>query len=306
MKIHSKIAIVAVSLNLLIPTATLARDGARGSDDTQVHIENESESPEPSTTPKFRTGGKSDSGKFCTNATKIRDSLTEDTSGKTVALSKNFDKRSEALTSKRAELVKKISENRLKSDSERTRRFTELEAKAQTDAQKAAVKVYETAVLAAIAKHRAAIDAADKTFLDGVAAAVGTRQGDLATAAAKYKAAVTAAVTTAKSSCASGVSSQTVRQTLASSLKSAQNDFAATRKSLEKAKPNLDALKDAHKAAVKQANADFRAELKAAFMTLKATLGKDVSASPSASPSSSPSPSASPSISPTATPSSTN
>ncbi len=299
MKIHSKIAIVALSLNLLVPTATLARDGVESTSSPSPEVHSSDSTNTESKNTEKPSSLQERGQKFCSNGSEVRTKLTAEVEKKSEGLKENFDKRSENLLSKRAELVKKISDNRLKSDVERTNRFAELEAKAKTDAQKAAVKAYEASVLAAIAKHRAAVDAADKIFLDGVIAAVGTRQTDLMTATTAYKAAVAAAIAKAKSSCTAGVDAKTVRQTLAVSLKTAQSNFATARKAADKVHPDLNPLKTAHKAAIKQANADFRASLKTALTALKAALkpaGTTDSADPSESPA--PSESSSPSVSP--------
>ena len=276
MKVHSRIAIVALSLNLLLPTATLAQGGsddlsASPSSSPEVHT---SEAPhtEGSTSGKQTTVKPEDAAKFCANVGKTKENITGSTKEKADKLKEGFDKRTTNIASKRAEITLKVSANRLKSDAERTRRFAELESKAKTDAQKTAVKSYEAAVLAAVAKHRAAVDAADKTFLDGVAIAVGSRQTQLTALTQGYQAAVSLAIVQAKSSCAAGVPAPTVRQNLSTTLKTIHSKFAEARKALEKSKPNLDILKDAHKAAIKQANADFRAALKAAFAQLKAVL----------------------------------
>jgi chromosome segregation ATPase len=261
MKVHSRIAIVALSLNLLLPTATLAMDGSAESSPSpssspEVH-KLESQKTEGSTVVKSTAVKPEDAAKFCTNVTKTKENITGTTKVKADTLKSGFDKRTSSLTTKRAEI---------------THRFAELEAKAKTDAQKAAVKTYEDAVLAAIAKHRAAVDTADKTFLDGVTASVETRQSQLVALTQGYQAAVSLAITQAKVSCSAGVAPTTVRQNLSTTLKTIQAKFTDARKALEKSKPNLDPLKDAHKAAIKQADADFRTALKSAYTALKAVL----------------------------------
>jgi hypothetical protein len=232
----------------------------------------ESQKTEGSTVVKSTAVKPEDAAKFCTNVTKTKENITGTTKVKADTLKSGFDKRTSSLTTKRAEITTKVSANRLKSDAERTHRFAELEAKAKTDAQKAAVKTYEDAVLAAIAKHRAAVDTADKTFLDGVTASVETRQSQLVALTQGYQAAVSLAITQAKVSCSAGVAPTTVRQNLSTTLKTIQAKFTDARKALEKSKPNLDPLKDAHKAAIKQADADFRTALKSAYTALKAVL----------------------------------
>jgi hypothetical protein len=292
MKIPSKIAIVALSLNLLLPTASLAQGGddsssgsshVEASSSPEVHSTEASRSPRPSESPK---GKGEDAAKFCTNVGTFRTNISDDTDKKVEKLKTDFSEHKGEITTKRAELAKSLAEKRVKADAERTQRFKALESKAKTDAQISAVKAYEASVLVAVAKHRAAIDAADKTFIDGVAVAVGTRQTDLSAAAAAYKASMVAAFAQAKTSCAAGASPKSVRETFGASLRAAQAKFVEARKAAEKVRPNLDPLKVAHRAAIKTANTEFRASLKEAFTTLKAVL--DISTSPSPNPSSSP------------------
>ncbi|MEO7617685.1 MAG: hypothetical protein ABIS59_02480, partial [Candidatus Saccharibacteria bacterium] len=198
MKIPSKIAIVALSLNLLIPTASLAQGGDDSTSGTshieasstpEVHSTDASRSPRPSESPKGKGG---DVAKFCTNIGTSRTSVTGDTDKKIEKLKDEFTQHKGEISAKRTQLTKSLAEKRTKADIERTERFKALETKAKTDAQIVAIKAYETSVLAAVAKHRAAVDAADKTFVDGVATAVGTRQTDLSSAIAAYKASVSA------------------------------------------------------------------------------------------------------------------
>ena len=294
MKIHSKIAIVALSLNLLLPTASLARDGISGSESPhpeasgspEVHTTESSRSPRPSESPKGKGG---DATKFCSNFTSSRENVSGDTDKKLDKLKTDFNEHKGEITIKRENLIKSQTEKRAKADAERSERFKALEAKSKTDAQLAATKAYEATVLAAVAKHRAAIDAANKTFIDGVTAAVSTRQTELAAAAASFKASITAAFAQAKASCSAGTDPKTVRETLSTSLKAAQAKFVAARKAIEKVRPNLDPLKAAHHAAIMAANTEFRTTLKTAFATLKAALGITTSPSPSPSASASPS-----------------
>jgi hypothetical protein len=292
MKVHSRVAVVALALNLLVPTATLAQEGAENTNQVQATA---SPSPTPKVDTRSAEAKAQAAAKFCTNATKIRQNITDESKGKNDSLKANFEERSSKIAAKRIEITAKVSANRLKADQQRTRRFAELEAKATTDEQKAAVKAYEESVLAAIAKHRAAVDAADKIFMDGVMSAVAERQTQLQVASATYTASVAAAVNQAKVSCAAGTKPATVRQTMTTALKNAQDKFRESQKSLSKATPNLNPLKAAHRAAIKQANADFRAELNAAVAKLKVVLG-GASPKASASPSTSPSPSVSPAL----------
>ena len=290
MKIPSKIAIVALSLNLLLPTASFAQESSTGFESPrpeatgspETHTTEASRSPRPSDASKNKH---EDSAKFCTNVGTFRTNISGNTDKKVEKLIDNFNEHKTEISSKRAELINSLVEKRAKADAERAQRFKTLEAKAKTEAQTIAIKTYEATVLAAVAKHRAAIDAADKTFIDGVSAAVGSRQTDLSAAAAAYKTSVAAAFASANTSCAAGTAPKTVRETLSAALKSAQAKFVEARKVAEKARPNLDPLKATHRAAIKAADIEFRTSLKQAFSTLKAVISIKPTQSPSASPS---------------------
>lgn len=295
MKIHSKITVVALALNLLIPTATLAEDGQRSTDSTRSPEVHSSPTTSPSSSTKVEAKG--DVQKFCVNLTSIQTKLGDETSSKSSTLKKDFDDRSTKILSKRIELTAKLATNRTKADAERANKFAELEAKAKSDTQKVAVKAYETSVLAAVAKHRANIDAADKVFLDGVTSSITERQATMLALNKAYQVTVAFAVASAKASCATGVSAKTVRDNLMTTIKTAQAKFTEARKAAEKVHPDLNPLKTAHRAAIKKADQDFRASLKAALTTLKAALAPTKSESdgtnikPTDSPASSPSPS---------------
>lgn len=302
MKTRTRITIVGLAINMLLPTAAFAYEGSsytqstRSPEATSTDSSGRDESRDSSRTDSSGSDRqKADPAKLCTNITDVRKDLTDDSTQKSTKLQENFTERSQKLVQKRTELTQKQAINRTKADDERTRKFAALTAKAKTPEQKLAVENYKTAVLAAIAKHRSDIDAADKVYLDKLIASVTDRQNTLLSFNKLNEFTITLAMSQAKASCAAGIPVKTVRQNLKTALDGAQEKFKEFRKTANKVNPDANTLKAEHKAAIKSANAEFRSSLKAALTTLKSAL-KGASASPKPSTSASPSPSAVPAL----------
>jgi len=206
------------------------------------------------------------------------------------------DKRDEIATKlkeRQTERVANKTEVRAKWDANRADHFAKLQELAQTDAQKQVILKFKQTVSAAIAAHRAAIDAANRTFEDAVKQANLSRKTSLDSAVTTFKNAVKAVYEKAQADCAAGTDTKTVRTNLKTALQSARDTLNASRQSIEAAK-SMQSLIDAHKAAIKKANDDFKAAVAKAladFKTAMAALKPSPSASPSATPSATPSPS---------------
>ncbi|HEY6737032.1 MAG TPA: hypothetical protein VI322_04935 [Candidatus Saccharimonadia bacterium] len=223
----------------------------------------------PSGSPRVRIEG----AMFCNRFTDATGGVSSDLANRFNQLQTQFQQRGDKIKGDFKTVTDTQTNNRSKADAGLAAKFAELEVKATTDDQKAAVTEFEAAIKAAVAARRAAVDAADNTFKQGLLDANATRQAALKAAAADYRAAVQAALDAAKASCAAGTSPATVRDTLKSALDAARAKLEAARKAAGKGDTNLDALKAARKAAVDKANADFRAAVKAALTKLRAALG---------------------------------
>ncbi len=173
----------------------------------------------------------------------------------------------------RSERDTKLEMHRDGWDDHRGERITKLEAKATTDAQKAAVAQFNTTMTAAINARRSAIDTAISTFRTGVDSITGTRVSAVDTAIATFKTARQSALEKAKTDCAAGVDSKTAKATFEASMKAALNTFKAAKTAVIK-KNDVTVLSQARKAAIEKAVADFKVTMDAAQATLKLAFPK--------------------------------
>lgn len=187
----------------------------------------------------------------------------------------------ERKTNRRDELItrkgngrEKLDTFRGEADGNREELIAKLLEKYPDADDQAAINAFEAQIEAAVAKRRAAIDAALTAYLQGVQDTLGSRQDKMASALATMKASIEAAMTQAKADCASGVDKQTVFQTLQASIKAAREKFAADRKASEATSTELEALKKTRETAIKAAIETFKTEAKTARDTLKAALGE--------------------------------
>jgi hypothetical protein len=189
--------------------------------------------------------------------------------GRTDKRAANEKARFEKLAGLRTNRDEKLKENRDGGQAKRDVRYDALVKKADTDAKKAAVTAFKTAVDAATAKRIAAVDAAIKAHRDGVDALIKTKFTSLDTGAGALKTAIDAAITKAKTDCANNVAPQTVRAALVAAAKAAQDIFKANRNDAA-IKTQLEVLNATRKTAVEAAMTTFKADMTAATTALKA------------------------------------
>jgi len=103
--------------------------------------------------------------------------------------------------------------------------ITKLLAKANTDAEKAAIQTFKTSVETAMTQRQTTVDNAVLTYNNAVKNLVSQREDSLTTSGSNFQTNVTAAVTKAQSDCTAGISSTTVRASFLASLKSANQKF---------------------------------------------------------------------------------
>lgn len=158
-------------------------------------------------------------------------------------------------------------------DAHKDERIGKLEAKAKTDAQKAAVAQFKETMTTAINTRRSAIDAAISAFRSGADTVTGTRTTTIDTAITALKAARQAALDKAKADCASGIDAKTAKATFEASMKTALDAFKAAKASVIK-KDDITALAQTRKAAIDKAMNDFKTTMDAAQATLKLAFPK--------------------------------
>ncbi len=125
----------------------------------------------------------------------------------------------------------------------------------------------------AIQTRKAAVDAAVKTFRNGIDTLAQKRQQEQEAAINAFKTATQAAINKAKAACAAGEDAATIKQTFLSEMEAAKNVLQEARKNLEDDKAEMEALKTTRNNALKAAQETFRQTMEQARVQLKAALG---------------------------------
>jgi chromosome segregation ATPase len=211
---------------------------------------------------------------FCLKILDLSSKVDQMITEKIDKLDSKRSERDQGLGVKRAEIDQKLGENRQKWDSNRAEHYTKLQEKADTDAKKQALLNFISAVDTAIANRRAAVNAAQDTFRNGINQLLASREIKVDQITADYKKAIEDAVTKAKSDCSDSSKSAAVRQALKDALRAARQEFTSDKQAIDKLGEQVKALTDARKAAFEKAKADFTAAMDKAKAVLKTAFGE--------------------------------
>ena len=198
---------------------------------------------------------------FCTQFSTKSGNLKKRLADQQAKISKAKQERTTKLAQKQADRDDRLTTKRAQADERRAEQFAKLDGKAITEAQKAAIVAFQESIQTAIAARKAAVDAAMKTFRDGLAAFVTTHQTSVQNITTAYQAAVDAANAKAKNDCADGVAPATVRADFTATMKTAKDKMQTDRKALEKLGSQAESLAKTRNAAVQKAMDDFKAAL---------------------------------------------
>ena len=209
-------------------------------------------------------------GNFCAKI--ANNKLDQQIATKVSRLQSNYQDRQTKITQKRAEQAANWSAKQAQWDTNREQHFAKLEAKAGTDAQKAAVTKFVAAVNVAVRIRRAAVAAAVQAFRTGVDQAILARRSVLITVLDSYYRAVKAALDKAKADCAaSDALDSAIRTAFKNSLKSAQAKMQSEKDKVDKLGETVQGLVNTKKAAMTKAVNDFKTTVEQARIELKAT-----------------------------------
>ena len=169
------------------------------------------------------TENRGDGAQFCTTITKrvVNKNLDDHTAQLEARRQENTQKKDE----KRTERDTKLEQHRDGWDQNHDTRFTKLETKATTDAQRAAIAEFKATVTAAITARRTAVDVAIATFRSGIDALNTSHKGAIDTALANLKTARQAALDQAKANCTAGMDPATAKTTFDTAMKAAGEAF---------------------------------------------------------------------------------
>lgn len=208
---------------------------------------------------------------FCQNIDAIATRITSDMNDKDGHWDGKKTDRFGKISDRRIHRDEVRGDHREMRDVKHDTRIEALMAKADTDAERAAVTKFETTLNNAVETRRAAIDAAVKTFRTGVDNLVNGRFGTLDTNIAAFRAAMEDAIEKAKADCAVDKDPKPEFQ---AAVKAARDNFKTAKPEL--IKEEIKKLADARKVAVDAAVSAFKTTMKAAFEELKTAFGGEI------------------------------
>lgn len=256
-KVNSKrlTAGVAVGIVLLLTTVMPAfAQGIRGT---------------TSIDPEIRVEG---SAAGCTRILQVSETVQARLAARRTELDARRDEVKARVAERRAEHQENANERRQNWDERWEKMILEMEAKAETSAQKAAITQFKIEMRSAFSARQTAIDAATAVFRSNLDKAVTDRKAAVQTTSDALKNAVKAAFDKAKADCTAGVAAPKVRANLKASLETAHAKFRADVQAADKIGTNARALAETRRVAVEKANEVFKAAAFKARETLKADL----------------------------------
>jgi hypothetical protein len=225
--------------------------------------------------PKDIIAGKAQGeAKFCENIDAITSKISSDLIDKGGKFDGKKSDRLAKISERRTHRDETRVDNRAERDVKHDTRIDALMAKADTDAERAAVNTFEATLNSAVNTRRNSVDAAVKTFRTGVDNLVNGKFAALDAAVAAFKSSVESAITTAKADCAANKDPKTVRTTFMASIKSARDAFKDARPEL--IKTEIQTLANARKASIDAAITTFKSTMQNAMETLKTAFGGEI------------------------------
>jgi hypothetical protein len=211
------------------------------------------------------------SGKnFCAQVEKLRMDVDKKVTERMGTVTTRRAERTVSLETRRDDRDMRLRDHRDTRRDNLAEHFTKLEARATTDAERAAVAAFRTAMEAARGERRAAIDAAIAAFRTGTDNVLAERRTAVDTAAKRFEDTTRAAMERARTSCASATADgSAVRTALRADLKNVKDRLRTDRDGLDK-KDALKPLIAARKTAIDKAITDFKAAMEKAKTDLKA------------------------------------
>jgi|GEM_PF-4205317 hypothetical protein len=153
------------------------------------------------------------------------------------------------------------SKNRIQGDTNTERQFKVLEKLATTDASRAAVRTFQSAVSAALTTRRLAFDRALAEYRAGLDRALEERKARIDAAQTAMKQNVESELARMKAECSGGAVTTETRSAFISSLRSIQGRFQFEQRTIEGLAGSLNDLVERKQEAISQADAALRAAL---------------------------------------------
>lgn len=205
---------------------------------------------------------------FCSAVDAFAEKLNKDMTESTARFGAKETDRQVQLDLKIAQQEAERQNSRFTWDNSRDKVYTDLSARASTDAQKAAIKKFRAAVDLAVEARRKSVDKATTDFKSGVDKGISARKTSVEKATLLFKDSADKALSDAKADCTKGVASADARTRYITALEAAQQQLKQSLAQI-KTSDNLRALVSARQAAIEQAAKDFKTAVTKAENTLK-------------------------------------
>ncbi len=172
---------------------------------------------------KGQEGAGTPGANFCTQLSSRAQQFEANISGESTKLEGQVGSGLQQTKGDRQSSDAKLAQDRAKWAADRQARYTTLNAKATTDAQKQAVKAFQTALEAAVTARESAVDAARGTYRAAVDALLVQHKSDVSVVLAAYRSDVQAALATAKNDCTAGKDPATVKSAFQTAMQAARD-----------------------------------------------------------------------------------
>ncbi len=208
---------------------------------------------------------------FCQNIDAIAAKISSDLGNKDSRFDDRKEERSKKIYDKRTTRDVVREEKRSERDDKHDTRIEALMAKADTDAERAAVEKFKQTLEEATKVRREAIDVAVETFRAGVDKLIKDKFVDMDGDLEAFKEAMDEAIAQAKADCAAD---KDPKPAFLAAVKAARDNFKTSKP--EMIKEEIKKLVDARKASVDAAVNTFKTTMKAAFEELKTAFGGEI------------------------------
>ncbi len=205
---------------------------------------------------------------FCSAVDAFAEKLSKDMTESTARFGAKETDRQTQLDLKIAQQEAERQNSRFAWDNSRDKVYTDLSARASTDAQKAAIKKFRAAVDLAVEARRKSVDKATTDFKSGVDKGISSRKTAVEKATQLFKDSTDKALSDAKADCTKGVASADARARYLTALEAAQQQLKQSLAQI-KTTDNLRTLVSTRQTAIEQAAKDFKSAVTKAENTLK-------------------------------------
>ncbi len=205
---------------------------------------------------------------FCSAIEAFAEKMKSDMANNEAKFTTKENERKSALEVKFAQQEADRQSTRYTWDSSRDKVYTDLLERADSDAEKAAILKFRTAIDSAVEARRKSVDAATLEFKNAVDKGMKERKAAIEAATAKFRTASDKALVDAKSDCANGIASADARATYVFALESAQKKLQESLSQIKNSDTTR-ALIKARQNAIEKAAKDFKTAVSAAEDVLK-------------------------------------